>query len=64
MKLVDSSSSLSSKLYFVISNDSYAEFKKQYPKVKLAGFWHSLFANGKINLTVTVDSSSSLSSKL
>jgi hypothetical protein len=40
-------------LYFVISNDSYVEFKKQYPKVKLAGFWHSLFANGKINLTVT-----------
>ena len=39
-------------LYFVVSNANYAKFKKEYPKATLFGFWHSLFLNDKIDLTL------------
>ena len=42
-------------LYFVISSSSYIKFKEQYPKAMLAGFWHSLFVNNKINLSASID---------
>lgn len=37
-------------LYFVVSFESYTDFKINYQKAKIVGFWHSLFINNKINL--------------
>jgi hypothetical protein len=46
-------SSIQRTLYFCANFENYQRFKTQHKKTKIAGFWHTLFANNKINLSNT-----------